>query len=473
MVNQVLETSHPLSSSALRICVAVPGPPFHSPYTLPSSVSRNSFTCHSYENTGGVGVFFPFWNLSRVDPEDMKAAGSRPSSQYHPRTFSALVLHSRKRQTFAMSSVTTELVQPKGRLWPQTASPRRHYRRAKFLLILLIVFLPPSARPTASDRAPIMEALGWVRNAPTDPVQFDYVMTARVRLLFFWAGKDDVGGGFIRRGFSKNDPRQELLQVLFGSDPAKAPKAINRWGAGTEVVRHREVPSTPAKGDDVVSSAFFGFMKSSTGKSVSEMQQELKNEKDHGEHQFTGILSRVDAGHAISLTVPLASEIDYNLHQYAEAEPVMLEKLSSSERPARVLENPAGCMRAGEFLGTVSELLDSALQNHGGPLSLCYVYDAQVNTLMIEHSAWLPKLAVKVKTAKGIMLADRTYEDLLETDFVSQNHATGKRVNFTILVGSKGDQRGVPVQIRYQPNWWFQVVLNLLPKPSPQAQSIH
>jgi hypothetical protein len=36
--------------------------PSHLPYTLPSSVSSNSFACHSYENTGGVGVFFPFWN---------------------------------------------------------------------------------------------------------------------------------------------------------------------------------------------------------------------------------------------------------------------------------------------------------------------------------------------------------------------------------------------------------------------------
>jgi hypothetical protein len=35
---------------------------FHSPYTLPSSVSPKSFACHSYENTGGVEVFFPFWN---------------------------------------------------------------------------------------------------------------------------------------------------------------------------------------------------------------------------------------------------------------------------------------------------------------------------------------------------------------------------------------------------------------------------
>lgn len=372
-----------------------------------------------------------------------------------------------------MSPRTTELVQVNWRPSQETASPRRRYRRAKFLLILLIVFLPPSARPTDSDRAPIVEALGWVRNAPADAVQFDYVMTARVRLIFFWAGKDDVGGGFIRRGFSKNDPRQELLQVLFGSDPAKAPKAINRWGAGTEVIRHREAPSTPANGDDVVSSAFFGFMKSSTGKSASEMQEELKKEKEHGEHLFTGILSRVDAGHAISLTVPLSSEIDYNLHQYAEAEPIMLEKLRTSERPARILENAPGCSRAGEFLGTVSELLDSTLQNHGGPRSLCYVYDAQVNILTIEHAVSVPKLTVKVKTAKGAMLADRTYEDLLETDFLTANQATGRKVYFSILVGTKGDQRGVPVQIRYQPNWWFQVVLNLLPKPAPQSQPLH
>ncbi len=35
---------------------------FHSPYTLPSSVSCKSCVCHSYANTRGVGVFFPFWN---------------------------------------------------------------------------------------------------------------------------------------------------------------------------------------------------------------------------------------------------------------------------------------------------------------------------------------------------------------------------------------------------------------------------
>jgi hypothetical protein len=343
-------------------------------------------------------------------------------------------------------------------------------RRFRIILALACIVAPLSAGSTAPDRAPIVEALGWVRNAPRDVVEFDYAMTARVRLLFFWAGKDDVGGGYVRRGISKDDPRQEFFQVLFGSDPAKAPRAINRWGAGTEVVWHKDPAVGPAKRDDVVASAFFGFMKSSKGKSMSDMQEELRKEKDRGEHQFTGILSRVEAGRAISLVVPLASDKDYNLYQYDEAEPLMLEKLGSSERPARTLENATGCPRAGEFLGGVSQLMDAALEKASVPASLCYVYDAQVNTLTLERIEPIRKLNVKVNSAKGGTLADSTYEELLEAGFVSANQATGKRVYFTIVMGSQGTLRGVPVQIRYQPNWWFQVVLNLLPKTTPQEQ---
>jgi hypothetical protein len=331
---------------------------------------------------------------------------------------------------------------------------------------VLFVLIPQSAQTTAADRAPIVEALGWVRSVPRDLVQFDYVMTARVRLLFFWAGKDDVGGGYIRRGVAKDEPRQELLQVLFGSDPAKAPRAINRWGAGTEVVWHREPTSDSAKTDDVVASAFFGFMKASRGKSVSEMQEELRKEKDRGEHQFTGILSRVETGRAISLVVPLASNQDYNLHQYAEAEPLMLEKLSASQRPPRVLDNApaAGCARAGEFLGAVSQLVDAVVGNREAPQSRCYIYDAQVNTLTLERAEPIRKLVAKVNSSKGGTLTEKNYDELLQADFVSSHQATGKRVYFTILLGTQGALRGVPVQIRYQPNWWFQVVLNLLPR---------
>src|SRR5260370_4738714 len=64
MVKRALQTSHPPScppsvSPRLWGCCI-----FHSPYTLPSSVSRKSFACHSYENTGGVGISYLFWNHS-------------------------------------------------------------------------------------------------------------------------------------------------------------------------------------------------------------------------------------------------------------------------------------------------------------------------------------------------------------------------------------------------------------------------
>ena len=357
----------------------------------------------------------------------------------------------------------------RARIVPHIAAPQSpptvtSASRFSILLVILSLFLPQLAKTTDADRVPIVEALGWVRSAPRDLAELNYVMTARVRLLFFWAGKDDVGGGYIRMGVSKTDPRQELLQVLFGSDPAKAPRAINRWGAGTEVVWHKDPAIHPAKTDDVTASAFFGFMKSSKGKSISEMQEELRKEKNGGEHQFTGILSRVESGRAISLVVPLASSEDYNLHQYAEAEPIMLEKLSTSDSPPRTLDSPPGCPRAGEFLGAVSQLDDAAIEGVKAPRSLCYVYDAQVDVLTLERLEPVRKLDVKVNSAKGGTLTQNSYDQLLQADFVSANQVTGRRVYFTIVLGTQGALRGVPVQIRYQPNFWFQVVLNLLPK---------
>ena len=330
------------------------------------------------------------------------------------------------------------------------------------------------------DGPPIAETLAWIHRPSQDLMQFDYAMTVRIRFLFFWVSKDDVGGGYIRRGIPKDEPRLELFQVLFGSDPAKTPKQINRWGAGTEAVWHNNSVSQPAasSADDVAASAFFGFMKSSKGKSVSEMQAELKREKDQGDHAFTGILSRVEPGRAFSLIVPLTSSEDFNLHQYDTAEPLMIEKLSTSEQPARTLADSGRCPRAGEFLGTVAELMDTALKSAAPargspgssalpqPAALCYIHDAQVNILTLAQVEPVKKLQAKINAAKGGLLADNTFEDLLQLDFVTTHELSGKKVYFTLLVGTQGALRGVPVQIRYEPNWWFQVVLNLQPRTS-------
>ena len=329
-------------------------------------------------------------------------------------------------------------------------------------LVLLFIFLPAFSSST-TDHQPVTEALGWIRSAPRKAVQYNYEMTARVRLLFFWAGKDDVGGGFIRRGISSEDQREEFFQVLFGSDPAKAPRAINRWGAGTEISWHKNPVALSSASEDVTASAFFGFMKSSRGKSAAEMQEELRREREGGQHSFTGILSRVEPTRAISLVTGLQSDTDYNLRDYAQAEPVMLDRLSGSTQPVRSLPNGARCPRSEEFLATVAELIDVGLATGKAPASRCYIYDAQENVLTLEHVASLRSLPIQLHGPNNSVLLDTSYADLLELDFVSSHQLTGKKVYFSLLVGTKGELHGVPVQIRYQPNWWFQVVLNLLP----------
>ena len=332
------------------------------------------------------------------------------------------------------------------------------------LLILALFFSPLCfANPTSVDRQPIVEALRWVRSPIHNAVEYDYVMTARIHLLFFWAGKDDVGGGYIRRAVASGDSHEEFFQVLFGSDPEKTPRAINRWGAGTEVAWHKDpvTPSVPE--NDVIASAFFGFMKSSRGQSVGEMQKELKQENERGQHAFTGILSRVDSASAVSTVVPLESNTDYTLHQYDLAEPVMLERIRDSDRPVRSLADHS-CARNAGFMATVAELLQASLDGAVTPQSRCYIHDAQENSLKLEKIERLSRLPVQVQAADKSTLLNVTYRDLLQLDFVSTHKLTGKQVSFSVIIGATGPLRGVPVQIRYQPNWWFQVVLNLRPE---------
>jgi hypothetical protein len=81
-----------------------------------------------------------------------------------------------------------------------------------------------------------------------------------------------------------------------------------------------------------------------------------------------------------SLVVPLASDQDYTLHQYSEAEQVILGKLRTAQKPTRILE--AGvCARAGGFLDAVAQLAEGAVRapnpsTAGSTKSLCYIYDS-------------------------------------------------------------------------------------------------
>jgi hypothetical protein len=328
------------------------------------------------------------------------------------------------------------------------------------LLLAGTCFAIPSA-PDAGDGAAINEAVSWIRATPSIRAQYDYIMTCRVRLLFFWVGRDDLGGGYIKAGQAVDDPSLRMIQLLFGSDPAKAPRAINRWGAGTEVVR-LDGSKTPQ------SSAFVGFMMSSKGESVSAMQRELAREKSAGKHRFEAIVSRVDSAQAISTTVPFYSDKDYDMSQLAEAQKLALDQLGDIQaRKFRRLDGPGRrqCSRTGGFLSTTEELLERSLTGEKTPVSLCYVYNARPYTLTLQRVIPVTSKDVHIALKEKGQRIDQSYRDLKESEFHIRNQESGAKTDFSVLLGTTGGLRGVPVQINYQPNWWFQIVLNLKTQP--------
>ncbi len=320
----------------------------------------------------------------------------------------------------------------------------------------------PAGGDTAEQSA-IEEAATWIGTQNKIDAEYRYVMTCRVRLVFFWAGSDDVGGGYVRIGKAAGDDHQQMVQILFGSDPAKAPLAINRWGGGTEVVRS-EAPGDPP------SSAFFGFMKSSKGQSVLAMRSELSKEKSSGTHLFEGIMSRVDEGQALTTSVPYTSNQDFDLHQYAEAEKATLQQLENN--PARHIQRLDGaarqaCPRTGEFLSTILQLNDDAAAGRSTPESLCYIYNARHYKATLLSVQAVKDKAIHVKLRGKDAPLDQTYHNLKDAHFEVACQETGTKSTFNIVLGVDGKLRGAPIQINYQPNWWFQVVLNLLPETSP------
>ena len=334
------------------------------------------------------------------------------------------------------------------------------------LLTLALAVAPAFAANPANkegfdgpDQASFQEALKWVRSQPRIRTEYNYVMTVRLRFLLFWVKRDDVGGGYIKLGDVAEDPRLQVVQLLFGSDPAKAPRGINRWGAATEIAQRAS--SSDA---DPASSVFFGFIKPSKGGSVSAMQRELFAESQGGQYLFESTLGRVERGRALATGGPFYTDHDFNLHELEQAEQVAIRELGDGpNRNIRRLEGPSqlSCERAGGFLSTILQLLDGSVQGGRTPGTLCYVYNAHQYTATLESAHSVAERTVHVALREGGPAIDQTYRDLRQMHFRVLRQDTGGETDFDMLIGASGRMRGVPIQISYNPTWWFQVVLNL------------
>jgi hypothetical protein len=337
-------------------------------------------------------------------------------------------------------------------------------------VFLLVGGLAVSARAqdngaaASKKEAALKQATQWTRPTPRLSGHYEYTMTARVRLLFFWVTRDDVGGGTIRRGAVPEDPRREMISLLIGSDPQKAPRRINRWGAAMEVVHHE-----PAEARSVDASAFFGFMtQAKSDTSASEMKEQMAREKDKKAFLYQAVISHLDRDLGIAKTVPFATDKELDIHQLGPMKDKVFAELESTAGKYR--ETPANlrgsCPRVSGFLASVAELVDAALERGATGGKLCYLHYGELYTLTLKKVERVPEKKVDLELKTEPKSFQHTYRDLLDAEFEILNHQTNKKSEFSLLMGTAGPLRGTPVQITYQPNWWFRVILHLKPNAS-------
>ncbi|HEY7816699.1 MAG TPA: hypothetical protein VIG29_00665 [Vicinamibacteria bacterium] len=322
------------------------------------------------------------------------------------------------------------------------------------LLVALLLLAVPAGEPLGS----LDEAVRWIEEAMPQVRQYDYVMTGKLRLLLPWVGRDDVGGGYIRLG---EDPSgQEIVELKIGSDPSKAPRAINRWGAATEVRRPLALDPSRRAG------AFFGFMKASRNETRESAETEIAEEGRKGRYFFQASVNRLDPLESRSWFLPFHAEQDYDLHDLEEAREMVLERFDTE---AEKLEGRglalAGtrCEPARGFLLALKDTTEAMLESGNLPGPSCYLHNSKVYRLVARKMEQRDRHEVRFQRHGGSRVRF-VYEDVLRADFDVTDPAGRRRTSFRLWLGKSGALRGVPLQIDYQPNWWFRVILHLDPE---------
>ncbi len=286
-------------------------------------------------------------------------------------------------------------------------------------------FVPQSGARAADQGMPVLQA-------------YRYRMAGRVRPLLFWISRDEVGSGrIVWRGNGSGDVAYELL---IGTDPALAPRAVNRWGYIVEDARQG-------------ATRVFGVISTDDEVTLGEVRPGQPTEPGRG--RFKGIDARIAAGTSCSTTGTVETERNLTLHDVGAIVSEVRGKLLYVAPKDMTI---APDIRPG-FLTAVAEAVDATIAaRRAGPPALRrmeghvipYVYGPLI------HDLWLTDIDM-VPIAPG---GDRAMQPVYAM-FEIRTRNTGERYRFELQFPTDGALSGVPTVIKYQPRWWLQVELFL------------
>lgn len=285
-----------------------------------------------------------------------------------------------------------------------------------------------SVRRTAVESAP---------GASMRPVMTRrYKMSGRVRPLLFWIGKDDIG--IARIVWRRGNGAAVGYELLVGTDPAKAPRSLNRWGYIAEDV----------EGADGSTLALM------TGADEATYNEAASNSgRPPGAGDFRAIQAHVERGAATWQTARVSTPSALTVHDVDAA----LERIrhETAAAPSRGMPLPSGA-RPG-FLTAVAELIDLAVTGVNRKADTRELLRPRVQYVFGQGAYEIYLREVESLQADN----DGRLIPAVRTAFEIRTIATDARTRFEITSGSEGDLLGVPVAISWQPRWWLRVALSL------------
>ena len=225
-----------------------------------------------------------------------------------------------------------------------TVMPRLTYSIAGIVFVATVAHVGVGRRPRLA-RSPTRQ---WYRRSqpgrqglPGEGLRTTdvrrYSMSGYVRPLLFWFGRDDIG--LARVVWRTGDDGARGYELLVGTDPAKAPRALNRWGFVSEEVHGAE-------------GAVLALMTGADEGSYDEAAASA--DRRSGGSDFRAIHSRVLHGTTAWQTVRVQTPGSFSVHDVEHALDRVREETSAARSRQAALPDGA---RPG-FLVALAELID-------------------------------------------------------------------------------------------------------------------
>lgn len=289
----------------------------------------------------------------------------------------------------------------------------------------IVASLAPVPSPPRASTAVVLPS----STASTD---YPYRVIGRARLLFFSVSDDDVGGA---RLTWRRDGDSESLRMLVGSEPERAPRALNEWAYTAE-------ETTGDRAEVFVLRSLIA--EDRDGQPVRELP------RTDGAGQYRASCSAMNDAKVQIFTTTVATDGKINYRSIGH----VLDRIGS-----HAAWKPSDLSRPNDaapgFLTAISRLLRASVSASasGGrqPTSVPYVYNGTIYDLQLR----------RVQHDYNVTIRNTVYPDLLKGQFVSVRRRDKDQTAITVSYLPSGPRAGVPVMMAFRASWWLSLELQL------------